>query len=70
MFNLPIMISLLIVWDRYNNKSMSYASSFIPLITLVSLLMVLLFIVMVFLVLETIQKGCLTWYRDAVGQFV
>jgi hypothetical protein len=70
LFNVPVMISMTIVWEKYSVNSMSYNSSFIPLISLVLVVMVLFFVVMVFLVLETIQKGCLTWYRDAVGHFV
>ena len=49
---------------------MSYAASFIPIIVLVSILMILVFIAMIALVTELVDKGCLTWHRDALGTFV
>ena len=68
-FNLPVMTTLLLVWEKYNIDTMSYSASFIPIIVLVSTLIGVVFIAVFGLGNDLLDKGCLTWHRDALGQF-
>jgi len=42
----------------------------IPLIAMLSTILVIIFTSMVSLTRELLDKGCLTWHRDAMGNFV
>jgi len=68
-FNLPVMTTLVLVWEKYNIDTMSYSASFVPIIVLMSILIGIVCISMFALVNELLDKGCLTWHRDALGQF-
>jgi hypothetical protein len=47
-----------------------YSTTMIPIIALFLMLMTMVFISIVALARELIDKGCLTWHRDALGRFL
>ena len=69
-FNLPVMVAITILYEKYNLDALTYSASIIPLIVMLSALMVVIFTSMVALTKELLDKGCLTWHRDAMGNFV
>jgi hypothetical protein len=69
-FNLPVMVAITILYEKYNLDALTYSASIIPLIVMLSALMVVIFTSMVTLTKELLDKGCLTWHRDAMGNFV
>lgn len=69
LFNLPIMIAITILYEKYNLDALTYSAGAIPIICMISILLIVVFTSMVALTRELLDKGCLTWHRDAMGNF-
>jgi len=70
MFNLPIMVAITILYEKYNLDALTYSASVIPLIAMLGIMVFVIFTSMIALGKELLDKGCLTWHRDAMGNFV
>jgi hypothetical protein len=70
LFNCPIMVAITILYEKYNLNTLTYSTSVIPLIAMLGTMLVIVVLSMAALTKELLDKGCLTWHRDAMGNFV
>lgn len=52
---------------QYSTNSLLYATSFVPLLILETVLLILVFLTIFFLSFDLLQYGCVAWHRDSLG---
>ena len=66
-FNLPIMGSIIVVYEKYTQDSLQYSKAMLPIILQLSFVLGLIVVALFSLVVDLLDKGCLAWHRDSVG---
>lgn len=67
LFNLPVMGSIIIVYEVYTKESQHYSKSMIPIIILSSCILFVIIVSLFALGVDLLDKGCLAWHRDSIG---
>ena len=67
LFNLPIMGSIIIVYEKYTVDKLEYSKSMLPIIVQLSCMLGAIVMTMFALGVDLLDKGCLAWHRDSVG---
>lgn len=67
LFNLPLMGSIIVVYEKYTQDSLEYSTSMLPIIIMISTVLAMIIITLFSLGFDLLDKGCLAWHRDSIG---
>jgi len=62
--------AIIIVYEKYTQDSLQYSKSMLPIISQVSLIILIILITIFALGVDLLDKGCLAWHRDSVGYLI
>lgn len=65
--NLPIMGSIIIVYEKYSQDSLKYSKAMLPIIFLLAFVLSIIACTIFALGVDLLDKGCLAWHRDSLG---
>ena len=66
----PLMVSILILYEKYTEDVMSYTAGLFPLIIVIIFLLSMSILVFFVVMADLLQMGCVTWHRSAVGYLI
>jgi hypothetical protein len=64
---LPILISLVMVYEKIDQKNYDFSPATVPLLVMASFLLFSAFVALCTMTKDLFMSGCLTWHRDSLG---